>query len=293
VSELYYQHSGKYPAGGLLMAILGGGAAAMILAVAYAYLLLYIPLAGYVTVILIGGFGFLLGFVTAYVLKRGKVRSLPASYLAMALVGVAGLYTSWGVWIYALLRREEMEADLLTVLTDPAALWNVIAIVNKTGAWTIRNWSPTDTTLWALWGIEAVMILGVAFYILYGAMQKEPFCESCGTWCEENAGVARINQADGGEVRQHLEMKDYGYLEKLGGAKADAAHYVELDLHSCPNCRMTHTLTGNLVTVTINKKGEKEASKESVADKLLVTPSDAETLRTLGQKLATSVSAAK
>jgi len=286
MSDLYYRHSGQYPVGGLVAALVAAVLAGGILSYAYAYLLLYIPLAGYVTLLLTGGFGFLLGYVTAYALRKMKVRSMPASYGVMGIVGLTALYASWAVWIYALLRREDYEADLFAILQDPAGLWNVMTIVNKAGAWSISSWTPTDMALWFIWGLEAVTILGVAFFFLHTIMTKDPFCESCGTWCEEAAGVARLTPAEKSEVRQRLELKDYNYLEKLGRVAANAAYYLELNLHGCPNCHMTNTLTAHLVTITVNKKGQSQASKDLVADKLLVNSSDTETVRTIGQKSA-------
>jgi hypothetical protein len=285
-TELYYQHSGKYDAGGLLTALLGGIAAAVILSFAYAYLLLYIPLAGYVTLLLTGGYGFLLGLVMAFLMKRGKVRNPGAAVGVTLLVSLVGLYSSWAVWVYAFLRRAEVDVDLVSVFLQPGALWNAISLINADGAWTIRNWSPTGGTLWFFWGLEAVIILGAACLVLYGAITKDPFCEGCGTWCEETEGVARLGQTDGAELKQHLESRDFAYLEKLGPAKADAPGYVEINVHSCPNCRGTHTVSANLVTVTVNKKGESEANKETVADKLNVDSSGADAIRTIGQKLA-------
>jgi len=283
---LYYEHSGKYDTGGLMTSLLGGIAGAVALSFAYAYLLLYIPLAGYVTLILTGGYGFLLALMMGFLLKRGKVRNTGAAIGVTLLVALVGLYSSWVVWIYALPRREEMEADLLSLFLQPGAVWNIISFVNGTGAWTIRNWTPTGTTLWFFWGLEAAIILGVAAFFTLGIVVKDPFCEGCGTWCEETEGVARLGQADGAELKQHLESRDFAYLEKLGPAMADAPGYVEINVHSCMNCRGTHTVSANLVTVTVNKKGESEASKETVVDKLLVDSSGADAVRGIGQKLA-------
>jgi hypothetical protein len=285
----YYKHSGKFAPGGLLAGLVGGILAGAILAAAYAYLELYIPLAGVITFILTAGFGGLLGLVLGALMKWGKVRSAPATMLVSLIVAAVSFYISWGVWLYAALRRADVEqADVLAILLNPGAMWELAGEINKVGAWTIRSWTPTGGILWGFWGLEALIIFAMTLLLAKVVIEGDPFCEHCGKWCEEAKGVLRVPMADPDEMKQRMEMKDFSYLEKLAAGKMDPSASMSLDVHTCPNCRNTNTLTVKSTTVTADNKGKESKEEKEILDKLVLTPSDAETIRSLGQKFALS-----
>jgi hypothetical protein len=287
MSPDYYKHSGKYAPGGLLMGLVGGIIAGAILAAAYAYLELYIPLAGVITFILTAGFGGLLGFAVGALMKRGNVRSAPATLLVSLIVAAVSFYISWGVWLYAALKRAEVEqADVLAILLNPGVMWELAGEINKVGAWTIKSWTPTGGVLWTFWGLEALIIFAMTLLVAKVVIEGDPFCEHCGKWCEESQGVLRVPMADPDEMKQRMEMKDFSYLEKLAAGKAEAGASMSLDIHTCPGCRNTNTLTVKSTTVTVDKKGNESKDEKEVLAKLVLTPTDAETIRSLGQKFA-------
>ena len=74
-STFRYRHSGRFPLPGVALSLVAGTAAGVILAFVYAYLVLYIPLAGYLTFILTAGFGGLAGGATGVLLHWQKVRN--------------------------------------------------------------------------------------------------------------------------------------------------------------------------------------------------------------------------
>lgn len=126
---------------------------------------------------------------------------------------------------------------------------------------------------------------GAIVGLVQSVIEGDPFCEHCETWCEEIKDVVRVALADANEMQQRMELRDFSYLEKLGGAKSDAAAWMALNIHSCPSCRNPHTLRMKSVTVTLDKKGKESREENEVMDKLLLSPSEAENLRDLGQKL--------
>ncbi len=285
MSPEYYKHSGKYPAGGALVGLILGLVAGVVLAAAYAYLELYIPLAGVITFILTAGFGGLMGGAVGFLMKKQKVRSTSVTLLATLLISLVAFYVSWGVWLYAALRRADVEADVFGVLLQPDAMWLLIQEINEAGAWTVSSWTPTGAMLWGFWGLEALIIFALALLLAKSVIEGDPFCEHCETWCEETKDVIRAPLAEPNELQQRLELRDFSYLEKLGGAKSDAAAWMALNIHSCPTCRNTHTLSMKSVTVTLDKKGKESREEKEVMDKLVLSSSEAENLRALGQKL--------
>jgi len=178
-----------------------------------------------------------------------------------------------------------VDANVLAVLLQPDAMWLLIKELNQTGAWSIRSWTPTGAILWGFWGLEALIIFALSLLLAKSVIEGDPFCEHCETWCEENKDVVRAPLADPDEMKQRMELRDFSYLEKLGGAKSDAAAWMALNIHSCSTCRNTHTLSMKSVTVTVDKKGKESRQEKEVMDKLLLSSSEAENLRALGQKL--------
>lgn len=285
---MYYQHSGNFSVAGAVMGLVVGAAVGIPLAFAYSYLILYIPVVGAITFLFSAGFGAAVGIATALGLKSQKVRNVWVALVVTVASGLVAFYSSWAVWIYALLRRANLEVNLLPILLQPGVLWELIRKVNQVGAYNLRGWTPTGTALWILWSLEALIIIGLAVYLGVKAMLSEPFCEACNCWCKESEGVGMVAAGDAGELKQRMEVKDFGFLEKLGGVPPDARQWFRLDLHSCPTCQMTNTLTVKSVTRSVDKQGKASDTVKDLVDQLLVTSDDAATMRRLGQKFAAS-----
>ena len=284
MSGAYYEHSGKYSIGGLVVGLLAGVIGAAILAYIYAYVILYIPLAGTITFILAAGFGGLVGFVAVYALKWQKVRHSGVMYAMTAVVTLKALYIAWAVWVFAFLRRAEVEADLPTIVFQPWALWELMVRINEVGAWSLRSMEPKGTFLGILWAIEAGIIVVVAFLVAAWQIRDEPFCENCNAWCKAEENVAVLATAAESEVKPHAESKNFDYFDKLGAVAADAMEWLRLDLHLCPQCKQTGTLTVKAVTKTIDKQGKVSTSDTDIVDKLIVNTSDVYAIRELGRK---------
>ncbi len=280
----YYEHSGKYSIGGLVVGLLAGVIGGAILGYLYAYVILYIPLAGVITFILAAGFGGLVGFVAVYPLKWQKVRNTGLMFAGTALVALKSLYFAWATWVYAFLRRSEVDADLASIVVQPWVLWELIGRINEVGAWSIRSLEPKGTFLGVLWLLEAGIIVVVAFLVAAWQIRDEPYCENCSAWCKGEENVAVLAKGEEADVKSHAESKNFGLFEKLGGVPADAMEWLRLDLHLCPQCKQTGTLTVKAVTKSIDKQGKASTSDTDIVDKLIVTSSDVYAIRELGQK---------
>ncbi len=311
--DLYYQHSGKFSLSAILAGILVGLAVGLPLAFVYSYAILYIPIVGYITIILSGIFGGAAGGATAGGLRWKKARNTALTAVLAFLVALVSFYFSWAVWIYALLRRGGEKVPLRGLVVFPNLLWRLIAEVNKVGAFTVRGTRPTGAVLWGLWGIEAAIILGMAVFVAMGMVREDPFCESCESWCKKQEGVCKVSGGDVNELKRRMESKDFGYFEKLGAwtprelarvrtdvrealradlsdrsswrpATVDAQAWFRVDLHACPSCRATNTLSVTSFSESVDKYGNKSKSEKEVLDKLLISSTEADDVRQLGQK---------
>ncbi len=291
---LYYKHSGKFSLLAVPAGLFTGLAVGLPVAFVYAYVALYshyIPFVRWGTFLLAAVFGAVVGLSTSGGLHWGKARNAAVGYITSLVVGLVVFYVSWAVWIYAVLRRVDAKPTLLPLLVYPPLLWHFIVEVSKVGAWTLVV-RPTGFVLWILWGIEAAIVLGAAVAVGGILVDIDVFCESCEAWCAEEREVCVLNAAGPGELKQRLEAKDFGYLKKLGARSSGAQAWVRVDLHACPACRATNTLTVKSTTVSVDKEGKKSESSKDVVDRLLISSSEADAIRQLGQKLSAAAAAA-
>lgn len=287
-ADLYYKHSGKFSLGGVLRGLVIGGLVGLFAAPIYAYVILYNPII-IISALASAIFGGLVGFSTAAALGAGKVRNTVAAVAATFLMMLFAFYVSWAVWVYAWLRRAEQEISLLPLLLFPPVLLDIIQQINRVGAWTLRGTTVQGVVLWGVWAGEALLLFGVAFWALRDNLLRVPFCEGCLDWCKGSEGVARLAAANPSELKQRLEAKDLGYLEKLGPVPTDASAWLRLDFLTCrAGCQMTNTLTVHTVTAK-SQKGEKPKEEtKTVVRNLLLTADEAQTIRRLGERFTPS-----
>jgi len=285
MNDAYYRHSGEWPLPATLLALVTGCVAGAVLSAAYAYAILYIPIAGYITFILTAGFGLGTGAVAGLLLKSAKVRNNTIAAVAGVVVGALACWGSWVFWIYALLHRADVDAPLAALALRPSLLWETIAKVNEVGAWNIHGATPTGALLWALWGVEALIIFGGSAFASFAVISDAPFCESCSRWSQKEAGVCKSASGDIDELRPKLEAKSFAAIEQLGKVKEESSGFYRFDLRSCPRCHQTNTLTLQAVKIEL-KNGKAQTSEKALVDHLLLTEGEALALKEIGRKLA-------
>jgi hypothetical protein len=285
-SLLYYKHSGDYTASGVLLSLLGGAAATAVLAFVYAYVILYCPFI-YINFFATLFYGGAVGLLGAMLLKRQKTRNTSVAVAVGVVLGLFALYAQWVVWMFGFLGRAEVEErSLLGLALTPSVLWELILKVNSVGAWEFKGSTPTGGFLWAIWGLEALLIGGAAVVVALSTMDGEPYCESCGSWCTAEDNIVQVQACDPADLKLRMESKDLGFLERLGARSADASNWMQIGLHKCGQCGMTNTLKVDAVQVTVDKKKKESKTTKTVLEKLLITPAERETIRDIGRKLA-------
>jgi hypothetical protein len=197
---------------------------------------------------------------------------------------------------------------------NPLKMMGAILAVNQHGIWTytfatVRHPHPyllRGGVLWALWALEAAMILGIACYWATHEMLEATFCEGCEIWTKEQEGVCEVAagisppvtdkhafasyleglKQHAAELKMRLENKDLGYLKQLGPQGVEIAWY-QFDLHSCPRCNMTHTLRVIQRRRQVNDLAvRKRTEDKEVLRQLLLSSAEVEALRKLGHHKA-------
>ncbi|HSE50085.1 MAG TPA: hypothetical protein VLA96_12825 [Terriglobales bacterium] len=284
---LYYKHSGKYSLGGAIYALVVGSVILCVGAFVYAYLILYLPFV-YINALITAGYGIVLGFTCATLLKKKKVRSDGVAVgLTFVLTSVA-YYFGWATWVWALARRTDTSIAPFSLLVGlvlwPPALWEIIKSINVEGAWTLRGSAVTGWALWAVWAIEFAMIFGFSLWTAYKTMDEEPFCETCEEWAKKKEQVVEAAIRDLNEYKRRLEGKDFKFLEAAGAPKAETMEFQRIDVFSCEKCGVFHTLDSTTVKVKIESGKRKEETAQSMHH-LVLTASEAQALVKLGQAM--------
>jgi hypothetical protein len=283
---LYYKPSGEVTLAGLGAGLLGGLLVGLVLAFVYSYLIAYIPFI-YLNILCTVGYTFALGFVIGWLLKSGKMRNPVVGVFAAVAVSLISYYFCWAIWLSAMLARSDVDISALALATHPGALLDLILRVNEKGAWTLgRGGTPvTGVFLWVIWGAEALIVLVGPPLIAWGVLSSEPFCESCGEWCDEDHSLVSLARAEPAELRRVFESKEFERLKSVGAKEDGAQDWYRLDLHRCKRCDRTNTLTVKSEKITFDSKGNSKVRSTDLFSKLVLAPTEIEELRRVSREL--------
>jgi hypothetical protein len=257
----------------------------------YAYIIVYSPIV-YLNAILALGFGGVMGYLSANMLKQRKVRSDAVAVAITLVVTAIGYYFSWSVWVWAMARRVDTGvgfAALVGLTIFPNILWEAVRAINAEGAWTIGHGpsAVSGVALWIVWACEFAAIFGLSVSSAYSRMDEEPFCETCEEWCKPDPSVLTVNTGAPAELKRRAEMKDLRYIEELG-RPTDGTDVTRVDLFSCARCGSLYTM--NMERIQVTAKGSKgKEKKQMILKHLRTTPSEAQALKKLGEKLKPAV----
>lgn len=279
----YYRPSGRLSLKALLLAPLALPVAALA-ATVYSYVTLYLPIIGYVTVLLTVGLGFAVAMLAEVVLRRGRVRSVPFALLATAGLGLFTTWFMWVTWSYALVHQNDGELAFAALLWPPN-LWELIGLVNEKGAWNIHGATPTGLLLWVLWAVEAGILVG--FPVVTGlSVAREPYCEHCDAWCTHTKGVFLTPAVAKAEAAEHLERHDFGWLTSLGAlSRPPPPAFTRWDLFEC-GCRATNAVSAVDVAVGVDGNGKAKVTETPLVDALLLPPDVLPAFQVVARKLA-------
>jgi len=287
----YYKPSGEVTLAGLAAGIGGGLVAAVALGFAYAYLITYIPLI-YLNVLCVIGYALGLGSAAAALVRWGKMRNPTVGMFIAMFVTLVSYYVSWAVWLSITVSNDEFNLSSWTLAQNPLGLWGLLLLVNEKGAWSIgrnygssKNAAVSGVLLWVFWAAEALTVLVGSALTAWGGLTSDPFCEPCQTWCDEEKDVVSIQAAGADELRRRFEAKDFQYLKTVGPKHEDDAEWCRLDLHRCPGCGRTNTLSVKRDRLQIDRKGKRTVTSKDVFRGLLLTEGEVHQLRQVSSEL--------
>lgn len=270
--SLYHKASGFCSPNRLPLALAAALLGAAALGVVYGYIELYIPIVGYVTILLVGGFAWLIGGLCGKMFTWAHVRNTALAAASAVLVSAFGLYTAWVAFLYGAIARQHMH-PLLSRLVQPSVLYRIISSL-----------AQHSQSRWLFWLVELVVVIGYAVLVTVRATAQAPYCSTCHAWCSRTASAALAtgNQA---RLKQAMERQDYTYLADLGPPKPDAAKFNFLQVYTCPVCKQTNTLNISQIHRVRNRRGRIVNKAHPFLRHLAITPAVAENIRQFGEFL--------
>ncbi|MBA3686493.1 MAG: hypothetical protein H0W72_14825 [Planctomycetes bacterium] len=276
-----YTPSGRLGRMPLLLVLVGVPAMA-VLSAAYSYLIVWLPIAGWITFLITFGFAFCAGVVASLIGSRGHCRSPGAMRLAGLALGCVALYGAWIFFLHALIGRDPDPGEkptLLTLVTNPAGCWSVIQALNAEGWYTIKSMTPSGIVLWAFWAIEAAIIVGGITLIAPGGVTNELYCETCGKWCVAVETTWRqLTREQGNEAVDQLDPATLYALPAVAQAKTPS---LKIERLTCPDCETAAGLRFTRCIESTNDKGETKTAEQIVCPIQLIAPGELKPQRKL------------
>jgi hypothetical protein len=282
-SRQFYVHSGKI-APQLVLGVPILLIISTLLAFAYAYSVIYIPIVGYLSFLLTLGFALGVGFCTAIVLQFFKTRNSLFAFCFGLGSGIFALYAAWVAFEYVLWNKNATESIELLQLVDPIVVWRVACLVAEKGWYSIRNTTPSGAVLWTFWGVEACAVVGISAYMAHSFIKDSVFCEACKGWTEDHKNKLTFEFIDESELKEKLTNQDLSFLKDVIKVKRTQESFYRIDCSMCCTCDNLYTLSLLRVSRTWDKEGKETQKEKTIMKNLFISKETFEQL--IGKKQA-------
>lgn len=262
-----YRHSGRIGPLGIPLMVIGGVISAVVLGAIYAYGLAWIPLI-YAALALTAGLGAGIGLVVGICGKVGKVRNPLIVGIFGLLAGIIGLATAWS-FDGAAKFPEEFNGPMF----DPELLQAWIEFCYAEGTWGLTNGAAVSGMfLGAIWAIEALAILGLAFFVARMITVSTPFCEQCMSWTSPQSDYARLfPPEDDDSAIDSLCNGDVTSISQFTKAPHSAGAYLRLDIAECADCDQCNCVSVALAEVTEDKNGDNQINTTMLTEHMMLS----------------------
>lgn len=264
-TSLYYKNSGVIPPLAPALIFTLGAGITWGLAFGYAYAIAYIPFV-YISFLLTFFFGMGIGLVVNLFGKLGKARNATFMIASTAVLALIGLYTCWTVWFNA-------KGAGNGYFISPGILFKMMSLVAEEGVWTIFDVTPTGTGLFAVWALEALVIVGAALFIAISNASDTPFCEECNQWADEERMVGPLAPiADKETFKKQIEQREFTAITDLPAIDDIYTQYSRIVLMSCPDCEQsTRFLTVLHIKIEVDDDGKESEDETNVIKNFIIS----------------------
>ena len=164
--------------------------------------------------------------------------------------------------IREVIRQLEADRSALDVLRV-GSFWDFMdyqarqgVTISKAGAGGGKGMNLGYTGSFIYWGLESLLLAGVALAIMYGAASL-PFCLACETWKDEKVlGGSSTTAANLGTAVSGGDL-----AEVAGAIASPGGDTISMSAFVCPNCGTEAPVEVKVTKITVNKKGESSESQ--------------------------------
>jgi len=260
----YFVHSGKVTVTSILLMTIFGSLAALVLSAIYGYAIAFIPFI-YINFFITLGFGAFTGMAVGIGGKIGKARR-PGLYCLIGLVvGLLAEYAGWVAWFYA-------SSSPSFLIVHPDELLKALELLAITGAWSLFGWTPTGFSLYIIWAVEALIIIGGSALFAYACVQSTPFCEHCAQWVENTQTINGFQEIEDNEAfKSKLEQGHIDMVLELGISAEPSLASTEIEINRCKSCDNSNYLSLTTVEISLDDKGKESKSTDEFVSNLKIT----------------------
>ena len=252
-----YEMSGAIGSSLILVPVVGI-LAGLVCGSAYAYVTVYSPIGGWISIIFVVGYAFAVGLATAMAIKASKCRNTTLAGILALFVGLFALYSAWIFFLFVLLRQGGVPiqwSDVPTMFFSAEANWDAVLAINNNGWFEMAGGTPSGIFLWVLWLIEAAIIVGMITSFGFGAVAQEVFCERCHCWIEDGPTL-HLAAPERMETLQRLGSGHLEDLYQLDLVAFDEYPRMQVETKNCQECQNTATCRIKAVSLEIDKDGK-------------------------------------
>lgn len=195
------------------------------------------------------------------------------------LVGITTWYSQWAAWLHFVSADGGLTTSWLDLLIHPEQVWNLSREVASRGAWSIFHFEVRGALLYAIWILEALLILvGAAL----GRMATgQPFSEKMNDWCQNHHGKFFFRHiADTAAFVKQLEEAPASFptlLAELGQPEEEnPANFSELTFLSCKGEDNVYVILSNITNTVVD--GETEGKMDPFLMEFRITRQMMETV---------------
>jgi len=269
----FYKHSGRLGSAPIVVPLVGI-VAGFVLALAYAYADVYIPIAGYVSFILTLVFAVGVGYSLSTAARIAKCRSTGFLHLTGFLIGLLALYFAWVAFLFVLYRRYASSGDelgLINTLLSPAVVWEIACAIGEEGWYSMRGGPIKGTILWVFWGIEALVVVFCVTALSSTGIADKVFCERCHRWCKTTKDFMRLLVPNNDDLLTRFSSGQIDAMAEMPAAHDAVSPYMRVDVDRCESCQDTATWRALMITHERTKAGKLEEKDEAIVAPLLLT----------------------
>ena len=226
MENLYYRPSGKVPFLALIGSLVLGVLGAIVLAILYIALQWFIPII-YFNVFITLGFGAGIFFILDFCFKHWKLRNKGMAVLITLIIALLGFYAQWALfvslmynaegtmggdtWVKSSFNLEGFKAFFL----HPFFIWEAIQDLNEVGTFSLKKNPVSGGMLWAIWGIEMLIIVLTPIILAFRGITIYPFSEKDETWMNKRILPGRFKFVeDQATVTSLLGNHDFAYIHE-------------------------------------------------------------------------------